>query len=76
MYFVEAISSAGAQRTLQVDASQGVQAQSISVFHNAKERGLNIIPILNKVASVLLDYCASHSYSSGRLIFPLHNLNK
>lgn len=52
MYFVEGISSAGAQRTLQVDASQGVQAQSISVFHNAKERGLKIIPILNKVASL------------------------
>jgi len=32
-----------------VDASQGVQAQSISVFHNAKERGLKIIPVLNKV---------------------------
>ncbi|KAF8197493.1 translation factor GUF1, mitochondrial [Pholiota molesta] len=27
---------------------QGVQAQSISVFHNAKERGLKIIPVLNK----------------------------
>lgn len=33
----------------QVDASQGVQAQSISVFHIAKERGLKIIPVLNKV---------------------------
>lgn len=37
---------------LLVDASQGVQAQSISVFHNAKERGLKIIPILNKVTSL------------------------
>ena len=34
---------------MQVDASQGVQAQSISVFHNARERGLKIIPVLNKV---------------------------
>ncbi|KAG6909632.1 Translation factor guf1 mitochondrial [Tephrocybe rancida] len=34
---------------LLVDASQGVQAQSISVFHNAKERGLTIIPVLNKI---------------------------
>ncbi|TEB26571.1 translation factor GUF1, mitochondrial [Coprinellus micaceus] len=34
---------------LLVDASQGVQAQSISVFHNAKERGLKIIPVLNKI---------------------------
>lgn len=32
-----------------MDASQGVQAQSLSVFHSAKERGLKIIPILNKV---------------------------
>ncbi|KAJ8589176.1 translation factor GUF1, mitochondrial [Rhizopogon salebrosus TDB-379] len=34
---------------LLVDASQGVQAQSISVFHIAKERGLKIIPVLSKI---------------------------
>ncbi|KAJ3554902.1 hypothetical protein NM688_g2865 [Phlebia brevispora] len=34
---------------LLVDASQGVQAQSLSVFHAAKERGLTIIPVLNKI---------------------------
>lgn len=34
---------------LLVDASQGVQAQSISVFHAAKEKGLKIIPVLNKI---------------------------
>ncbi|KAH8117170.1 hypothetical protein DFH11DRAFT_1687249 [Phellopilus nigrolimitatus] len=34
---------------LVVDASQGVQAQSISVFHVAKEKGLEIIPVLNKI---------------------------
>ncbi|KAL4077300.1 P-loop containing nucleoside triphosphate hydrolase protein [Scleroderma yunnanense] len=34
---------------LLVDATQGVQAQSISVFHIAKERGLMIIPVLNKI---------------------------
>ncbi|KAK7054639.1 Translation factor guf1 mitochondrial [Paramarasmius palmivorus] len=34
---------------LKVDASQGVQAQSISVFHIARERGLTIIPVLNKI---------------------------
>ena len=34
---------------LLVDASQGVQAQSISVFHYAQERGLKVIPVLNKV---------------------------
>lgn len=34
---------------LLVDASQGVQAQSLSVFHAAKERGLRIIPVLNKI---------------------------
>lgn len=37
---------------LLVDATQGVQAQSLSVFHTAKERGLTIIPILNKVYSL------------------------
>jgi hypothetical protein len=34
---------------LLVDASQGVQAQSLSVFYAARGRGLNIIPVLNKV---------------------------
>jgi len=34
---------------LLVDASQGVQAQSLSVFHAAREKGLTIIPLLNKV---------------------------
>ncbi|KAF8643911.1 hypothetical protein AX16_008927 [Volvariella volvacea WC 439] len=34
---------------LLIDASQGVQAQSISVFHIAQERGLKIIPVLNKI---------------------------
>ena len=35
---------------LLVDASQGVQAQSLSVFHAAKDRGLTIIPVLNKAS--------------------------
>ncbi|EJD05678.1 Guf1 protein [Fomitiporia mediterranea MF3/22] len=34
---------------LLVDASQGVQAQTISVFHVAKESGIKIIPVLNKI---------------------------
>ncbi|KAI0957857.1 Translation factor guf1 mitochondrial [Taiwanofungus camphoratus] len=34
---------------LLVDATQGIQAQSISVFHVARERGLKIIPVLNKI---------------------------
>ncbi|KAH8106868.1 GTP-binding protein lepa [Cristinia sonorae] len=34
---------------LLVDATQGVQAQSISVYHIARERGLTIIPVLNKI---------------------------
>ena len=34
---------------LLVDATQGVQAQSLSVFHTARERGLKIIPVMNKV---------------------------
>ncbi|EED79311.1 predicted protein [Postia placenta Mad-698-R] len=34
---------------LLVDATQGIQAQSISVFHVARDRGLKIIPVLNKI---------------------------
>ncbi|KAG9046410.1 Translation factor guf1 mitochondrial [Tulasnella sp. UAMH 9824] len=34
---------------LLVDASQGVQAQTLSVYHAAKERGVKIIPVVNKV---------------------------
>ncbi len=41
---------------LLVDASQGVQAQSLSVFHAARERGLKIIPVLNKVIFHLRGY--------------------
>ncbi|KLO10549.1 Guf1 protein [Schizopora paradoxa] len=42
---------------LLVDASQGVQAQTISVFHIARNRGLKIIPVLNKVD---IDLPAAH----------------
>jgi translation factor GUF1, mitochondrial len=41
---------------LLVDASQGVQAQSLSVFHVAKERGLKIVPVLNKVLVILIEW--------------------
>ncbi|KAJ8461864.1 hypothetical protein ONZ45_g18142 [Pleurotus djamor] len=34
---------------LLVDCSQGVQAQTISVYHNARDRGLTIVPVLNKI---------------------------
>ncbi|QRV99888.1 Elongation factor Tu GTP binding domain [Ceratobasidium sp. AG-Ba] len=34
---------------LLVDATQGIQAQSISVFHVAKGQGVHIIPVLNKI---------------------------
>lgn len=40
---------------LLVDATQGVQAQSISVFHIARERGLKIIPVLNKIDMPVAD---------------------
>lgn len=45
---------------LLVDASQGIQAQTLSVFHVAQSRGLKIIPILNKVVSPTfgtIDWC-------------------
>lgn len=34
---------------LLVDASQGVQAQTLSVLYQAMENGLEIIPVLNKI---------------------------
>ncbi|KAL5635426.1 hypothetical protein ACGC1H_004276 [Rhizoctonia solani] len=34
---------------LLVDATQGIQAQSISVYHVARDRGVHIIPVLNKI---------------------------
>ncbi|KAG8835361.1 Translation factor guf1 mitochondrial [Serendipita sp. 399] len=34
---------------LLIDSTQGIQAQTISVYHTAKEKGLKIIPILNKI---------------------------
>lgn len=39
---------------LLVDASQGVQAQSISVFQVARERNMKIIPVLNKVPRITI----------------------
>jgi GTP-binding protein LepA len=32
-----------------VDASQGIQAQTLSVLYQAIEQGLEIIPVLNKI---------------------------
>ncbi len=40
---------------LLVDATQGVQAQTISVLQMAREAGLVIIPVVNKVDSPLAD---------------------
>ncbi|KIM28901.1 hypothetical protein M408DRAFT_135126 [Serendipita vermifera MAFF 305830] len=34
---------------LLIDSTQGIQAQTLSVYHSAKARGLTIIPILNKI---------------------------
>ncbi|PCI90308.1 elongation factor 4 [Candidatus Kaiserbacteria bacterium] len=38
---------------LLVDATQGIQAQTLSVLHLAREQGLTIIPVLSKVDSPL-----------------------
>ena len=61
--------------TSKVDASQGVQAQSISVFHDAKGKGLTIIPVLNKVSEVV---CHQRSFQTylGRQTFQLLNQNE
>lgn len=34
---------------LLVDASQGVQAQTLATFHAARHRGLAIVPVLTKI---------------------------
>lgn len=34
---------------LLVDATQGVQAQTVAHFHSAKKEGLKIIPVINKI---------------------------
>ena len=39
-----------------VDATQGIQAQTLSVFDLATQRDLKIIPIINKVGSIILKY--------------------
>lgn len=61
---------------LLVDASQGIQAQTLSVFHIAQEKGLKIIPILNKVRHL---YPSTRGYrssdSSHRSICLLLTLN-
>ena len=38
---------------LLVDATQGIQAQTLSVLHLAREQGLTVIPVLSKVDSPL-----------------------
>lgn len=43
---------------LVVDASQGVQAQTIANFWLAFERDLAIIPVINKVTGCILHPCA------------------
>lgn len=48
-YEVSRSLSAGEGALLVVDAAQGVQAQSIANVHMAIERGLAIIPVLNKI---------------------------
>src|SRR3989344_5814115 len=34
---------------LVVDASQGIQAQTLSTYHKAKDLGLTVLPVINKI---------------------------
>lgn len=38
------------QQNIHKSDVEGIQAQSISVYHVAKERGVHIIPVLNKAS--------------------------
>ena len=58
---------------LLVDASQGVQAQSISVFHVARDKGLTIIPVLNKVRPTAARMQLSRPSEADRLTCPPRN---
>lgn len=48
-YEVSRSLAAGEGAVLLIDASQGVQAQTLSNFEKAKNLGLTIIPVLNKI---------------------------
>jgi GTP-binding protein LepA len=48
-YEVERSLAACEGAILLVDATQGVQAQTLSHFHKAKKLGLKIIPVINKI---------------------------
>jgi len=52
-YEVERTLSAVEGAILLVDATQGVQAQTLSYYHQAKNLGLTIIPVINKIDSPL-----------------------
>ena len=44
---------------LVVDVSQGIEAQTVANYHMAKERGLTIIPVINKVDLPTIDIDAT-----------------
>lgn len=48
-YEVERTLAACEGAVLLVDATQGIQAQTLSHFHKAKKLGLKIIPVVNKI---------------------------
>jgi GTP-binding protein LepA len=58
---------------LVVDAAQGVQAQTIANVHLAKERGLEIVPVINKIDLPAADVESAKKQIEEIIKIPTHN---
>lgn len=59
---------------LLVDATQGVQAQTLSHFHQAKKLGLTIIPVINKIDVATADIAGTKKQISEILNLDLDSI--
>ncbi len=58
---------------LVVDAAQGVQAQTIANVHLAKDRGLEILPVINKIDLPAADVDSAKKQIKEIIKIPTHN---